>query len=66
MMGAATEKAHFHRFSLVLGIESCCEHPSNSLQKFTEGVCITSLLYSTELVSCKCYHHKYDGSPFVM
>ena len=25
MMGAATEKARFPRFSLVLGIESCCE-----------------------------------------
>ncbi len=25
MMGAATEKARLHRFSLVLGIESCCE-----------------------------------------
>ena len=25
MMGAATEKARLPRFSLVLGIESCCE-----------------------------------------
>ena len=25
MMGAATEKAGLSRFSLVLGIESCCE-----------------------------------------
>ena len=25
MMGAATEKARLSRFSLVLGIESCCE-----------------------------------------
>ena len=25
MSGAATEKARLHRFSLVLGIESCCE-----------------------------------------
>ena len=25
MMGAATEKAHLPRFSLVLAIESCCE-----------------------------------------
>ena len=25
MMGAAKEKARFPRFSLVLGIESCCE-----------------------------------------
>ena len=25
MMGAATEKARLARFSLVLGIESCCE-----------------------------------------
>ena len=25
MMGAATEKACLPRFSLVLGIESCCE-----------------------------------------
>ena len=25
MMGAATEKARFPRFSFVLGIESCCE-----------------------------------------
>ena len=25
MMGAATENAHLPRFSLVLGIESCCE-----------------------------------------
>ena len=25
MMGAATEKARLPRFSLVMGIESCCE-----------------------------------------
>ena len=25
MMGAATEKARLPRFSLVLGMESCCE-----------------------------------------
>ena len=48
MMGAATEKARLPRFSLVLGIESCCEVDDLSclgmLEKCSITACTTSCL----------------------
>ena len=37
MMGAATEKARLPRFSLVLGIESCCDVDDLSIMCDTDG-----------------------------
>ena len=49
MMGAPTEKARLPRFSLVLGIESCCEVDDLSclgmLEKCLETIQIMWLMY---------------------
>ncbi len=63
-MGAATEKARLARFSLVLGIESCCEVDDLSclgmLEKFQETSQIRWLMYCKSAI-CKSRQFAFDS-----
>ena len=57
MMGAATEKARLPRFSLVLGIESCCEVDDLSCL----GTCKIRWLMYCKSTICKSGQFKFDS-----
>ena len=63
MMGAATEKARLPRFSLVLGIESCCEVDDLSclgmLEKCRRLSQIRWLMYCKSAI-CKSGQFEFD------
>ena len=60
MMGAATEKARLPRFSLVLGIESCCEVDDLSCLGTLEKCKIRWLMYCKSTI-CKSGQFKFDS-----
>ena len=64
MIGAATEKARLPRFSLVLGIESCCEVDDLSclgdVRKVQETCKIRWLMYCKSTIG-KSGQFKFDS-----
>ena len=63
MMGAATENARLPRFSLVLGIESCCEvddQMSRDVRKVQETSQIRWLMYCKSVI-CKSGQFEFDS-----
>ena len=63
MMGAATEKARLPRFSLIMGIESCCEVDDLSclgmVRKVQETSQIRWLMYCKSAI-CKSGQFEFD------